>query len=265
MLPKPAAKLQHAARWQFAGGGSAQRFMRQANILCYVLNRGSRAMYSVTEMQGQSGLLHKSGTVEINSEYVTRKKPVWLVLLKLAGVAAMVAVGAAIGVPTLLEFEFPLWQAIAITVGGMMVYMGVAFFLRPEANTDNLGWGGGLANDPFQSSDNVNRFLWKLHCALGPGRFTAETLLDLCVLIGVARGAEIVDTAPPAEHFTPGTVALITPSVVPTKRGSSGDFDASQPIAPLDPNRFALSSANSVTEIIQRDSRRFSNPPPAAG
>ena len=53
-------------------------------------------MFSLFEVQGQSSLLHKSGTVEINTEYRTEKKPVWLVLLKLLGVAAMVAVGAAI-------------------------------------------------------------------------------------------------------------------------------------------------------------------------
>src|SRR5207244_3106206 len=123
-------------------------------------------MFSLLEMQGQSSLLHKTGTVEINTEYYTEKKPAWLVLLKLLGVAVMVAVGAAIVMPTLLELEFPLWQAVAITAGAMMVYTGVAFFVRPEADTDNLGWGGGMMNDPFQSSDNVNRLLWRAQCVL---------------------------------------------------------------------------------------------------
>jgi len=132
-------------------------------------------MVSFTEMQGQSNLLHKSGTVEINTDCYRQRRPAWLVLLKLLGVAAMVAVGFGIGLPSLLEFEFPLWQAIAITAAVMFVYTTIAFFIRPEPNTDNLGWGGGVANDPFQYSDNVNRFLWKAHCLLGPGRFTAET------------------------------------------------------------------------------------------
>jgi hypothetical protein len=50
-------------------------------------------MVSFTEMQGQSNLLHKSGTVEINTDCYRQRRPAWLVLLKLLGVAAMVAVG----------------------------------------------------------------------------------------------------------------------------------------------------------------------------
>src|SRR5436190_4306393 len=181
-------------------------------------------MFSLFEVQGQSSLPHKSGTVEINTEYHTEKKPVWLVLLKLLGVAAMVAVGAAIAMPTLLELKFPLWQAVAITLGGMMVYTGIAFFFRPEPNTDNLGWGGGMMNDPFQYSDNVNRFLWRAHCVLGPGRFTAETLLDTCVLLGIVRGDEVAGGSGCEQGFAGGSPI------------AGGAFDASRPIAPLDPN-----------------------------
>jgi hypothetical protein len=212
-------------------------------------------MFGFGEFQRGTGPFEKTGTVAINTEYHTGKKPLWLLGLKMLGVAAMVAVGAAIAVPTLLEFEFLLWQAIAITAGAMFVYTGISFFFRPEPNTDNLGWGGGMANDPFQSSDNVNRFLWKLHCVLGPGRFTAETFLDTCALLGLAKGDE-VENVQAAETFA--AVGVASPS--------SG-FDARRPIAPLDPNRFALSSANSVTERIQRDSQRYgtSNSPSAAG
>ncbi|HMC10420.1 MAG TPA: hypothetical protein VKH44_03985 [Pirellulaceae bacterium] len=189
-------------------------------------------MFSLFEVQGQSSLPHKSGTVEINTEYHTEKKPVWLVLLKLLGVAAMVAVGAAIAMPTLLELNFPLIQAVAITLGGMMVYTGIAFFFRPEPNTDNL-------------SDKVNRFLWKAHCVLGPGRFTAETFLDTCALLGIVKGNEVASHGGP-EQGLGGAGPLV-----------AGSFDATQPIAPLDPNRFAQSSGNFVAGQIQLDSQRF--------
>jgi hypothetical protein len=201
-------------------------------------------MFSLTELRGQSSLLHKSGSVEINTEYHTRRKPLWLVTLKLLGVAAMVAVGAAIAVPSLLEFEFPLWQAIALTAGAMLVYTGISFFFRPEPNTDNMGWGGGMANDPFQYSDNINRFLWKAHCVLGPGRFTAETLLDTCAVLGFAKGDEVAGDNSLFAHGLGG--------------GDAG-FDASQPIAPLDPNRFTHSSANFVAGQIQLDTQRYLN------
>jgi hypothetical protein len=208
-------------------------------------------MFSFSEMQGQSSQLHKSGTVGLNTEYQTRKKPAWLVLLKLLGVAAMVAVGAAIVLPTLLEFKFPLWQAIAITAGGMLLYTGIAFFIRPEPNTDNMGWGGGMANDPFQYSDNVNRFLWKAHCVLGPGRFTAETLLDTCALLGLAKGNEIADERVQQEAG-PGRIGRAT---------VANSFDFTRPITPLDPNRFNQSSANFVAGQIKLDSQRYLNNP----
>jgi hypothetical protein len=202
-------------------------------------------MFSLLEFQGQSSLLHKSGTVELNTDYAAAKKPIWLVALKLLGVAGMVAVGAAIAMPTLLEFKFPLWQAIVITAGSMMVYTGLAFFFRPEANTDNLGFGGGGMNDPFQYSDNVNRFLWRAHCVLGPGRFTAETLLDTCVLLGIAKSEDAVT---PGEHSdSPGGPRMHLPDA----------FDATHPIAPLDPNRFSKSSGHFVVSQIQLDSQKY--------
>ena len=205
-------------------------------------------MFSLLEFQGQTSL-DKSGTVEIVTDYHAGRKPVWLVLLKLLGVAAMVAVGAAIAVPTLLEMQLPLWQAIAYTAGGMMVYTGIAFFIRPEPNTDNLGFAGGGMNDPFQYSDNINRFLWRAHCVLGPGRFTAETLLDTCTLLGIAgRGEAPSDT-------TTGAQTPICPKAGPMPSA----FDATRPITPLDPNRFAQSSGNFVVSQIQLDSQRYAS------
>jgi hypothetical protein len=198
----------------------------------------------------------QTGSVGLGSDYHASRKPLWLIALKLLGVAAMVAVGAAIAVPTLLELNLPLWQAIAYTAGGMCAYMAIGHFIRPEPNTDNLGWGGGLGNDPFKSSDNANRFLWRLHCLLGPGRFTAETFVDVFAFVGFAKGDE---EQPAAERPAEAMVGF-TPS------SDSGGFDPTRPIAPLDPSRFALSSANSVMEKIQRDSQRYTvgSPPPAA-
>jgi hypothetical protein len=209
-------------------------------------------MFSLFEVQGNSKLLHKSGTIEINTDYYAERKPVWLVFLKLLGVAAMVAVGAAISIPTLLELKFPLVQAVAITLGGMMVYTGVAFFFRPEPNTDNLGIGGGMMNDPFQSSDNVNRFLWKAHCVLGPGRFTAATFLDICALVGLIKSDELADSSGGNGTGFAGPLA-------------AASFDATKPIAPLDPNRFAQSAGNFVAGQIQLDSQRFFGASHASG
>lgn len=146
-------------------------------------------MFSFTELRGQSSL-DAHGTVRWNTTYVSGKKPLWLVALKLAVLAGMVGLATAILVPLLVQI-LPLWKAAAATIGILLIYIGVAFFCRPECNGDNMGWFGGMANDPFQYSDNINRFLFQLHMLLGPGRFAAETMLDTCALMGLARGAEV--------------------------------------------------------------------------
>jgi len=210
-------------------------------------------MFSPSEFQGQSSQLHKSGTVEVSTVFYRNKRPTWLVLLKLLGVAAMVAVWFAIAMPSLVQWNFPLWQAIAIATGVMVVYTGIAFVFRPEPNTDNMGWGGGMMNDPFQSSDNVNRILWRLSCCLGPGRFTAETLLDLLVLLGAIKSGDDAGRAPSVSQ---GAASNPSPP---------GTFDPTQPIAPLDPNRFAQSSANFVAGQIQLDTQRFLKPSAGEG
>lgn len=185
-------------------------------------------MYSITELRGQSHLLDKHGEVEIVTEYYTRKKPAWWVLVKLMGVAAMVAVGYGIGLPTAMQY-LPLWQAVAAVAGLMLVYIGIAFFFRPDPNTDNMGWLGGGMNDPTQYSDNINRLLWKLHCILGPGRFTSETLLDACVLIGLAKGEEVIENS--ADELADS---------VSSSNPASESFTAT---IPLQANRFEMPSS----------------------
>jgi hypothetical protein len=202
-------------------------------------------MFGLTELQGQSSLLHKSGTVEFNTDYVTRKKPAWLVLLKLLCVAGMIAIGYGITVPTFLELKFVLWQAFVLGTAAMMLYTGVAFFIRPEANTDNLGLSGGMGNDPFQTSDNVNRFLWKAHCFLGPGRFTSETLLDFCVLIGLAGGEEVQHDVEQETEIAEECAALLATA-----------FDATRPIVPL-------ASAAPMTPASALSPDRFDQRPPS--
>lgn len=114
-------------------------------------------MFSWHEYAGRASY-HKTGVIEINAHYYTRRKPAWLILSKLLGLAAMVAVGFAIAVPTLRSY-LPMWQVISLIAGVMFIYTGIAFFVRPEPNGDNMGLLGGM-NDPFQYSDNINRGLW---------------------------------------------------------------------------------------------------------
>jgi hypothetical protein len=153
-------------------------------------------MFSFTEYRGQSSL-DKHGKVEIQSDFFRLKRPAWLVALKLVGVLVMVAVGFALTLPFIHEHcpKLPQWKAIIGVSAAMILYTAVAYFVRPETNGDNLGWLGGSMNDPTQYSDNINRLLWNAHMVLGPGRYTAESLLDACILVGLVEGADPLDPA----------------------------------------------------------------------
>jgi hypothetical protein len=151
-------------------------------------------MFSFTEFSGQTSL-DKHGSVEICTSLCRRRRPAWIVCLKILGVAAMIAVGFAIAVPTLKEQapHLPMWKGCIGISAAMLLYTAIAFFIRPEANGDNMGWLGGSTNDPTQYSDNINRMLWKAHMILGPGRFTAETIFDTCVLVGLVGGEHVIE------------------------------------------------------------------------
>lgn len=181
-------------------------------------------MFSVTQIPGQSNLPYASGTVEFNTNYVVARKPAWWVLLKLLCVFGMVTIGYGITVPTFLEYKFPLWQAIALATGAMVVYTAVAFFVRPDANTDNLG-------------STVNRFLWKAHCFLGPGRFTSQTLLEFFVVLGVKSRHDADDAVDLPEQFLLATTLETAQAITPVT-GSSMSAGT------LSPGRFETSTPN---------------------
>ena len=59
------------------------------------------------------------------------------------------------------------------------LYTVAGYYIRPEPDTDNLGWFGGLMNDPFQYKDNINRQLLFLMVLLLPGRALAEGVIAI--------------------------------------------------------------------------------------
>jgi hypothetical protein len=139
---------------------------------------------SYLEWWGESIQRQPRGSLEFSGQYQPGLRPLWLILLKWLGVCAMVAVGFGIALPSLMPI-LPLWKAIGLSGGLMLIYCGIAFFCRPEPNMENMGWGGGLMDDPTQISDDINRSLWNLHCFLGPGRFVTSTVLETAAWVGI--------------------------------------------------------------------------------
>jgi hypothetical protein len=68
-------------------------------------------------------------------------------------------------------------------------YCGIAYSVTPRPNYDNIGWAGGLVDNPFRYSDDMNRMLVGLLVFLWPGRFITVGLRDL---FQQARGRRIM-------------------------------------------------------------------------
>jgi hypothetical protein len=66
-------------------------------------------------------------------------------------------------------------------LGGVAVYLLAGWTFRPIPDTGNMGWLGGLVDNPFRFSDDINRFLIFLKIFMFPGAFAADTFFDFAV------------------------------------------------------------------------------------
>ncbi|MGZ3853171.1 MAG: hypothetical protein ACXVBX_10310, partial [Flavisolibacter sp.] len=61
-------------------------------------------------------------------------------------------------------------------------YLLLAYFLTPRPDTSNVGFAGGLVNDPFRISDDANRLAVFFYLFLLPGKlivFAMQTAYHL--------------------------------------------------------------------------------------
>lgn len=81
-------------------------------------------------------------------------------------------------------------RTLAIANGVLLVYLLIAYFLHPDPNTENYGWQGTWYDDPLTFSDDFNRFLFSVQVFLWPGRFLAESIVDMIQLLIRPRGGK---------------------------------------------------------------------------
>nr|WP_315024898.1 hypothetical protein [uncultured Aminipila sp.] len=60
----------------------------------------------------------------------------------------------------------------------MIVYSVAGYFIIPRPDYSNVGLLGGLINNPFRISDNINRMLVFILIILIPGRLISTTVLS---------------------------------------------------------------------------------------
>jgi len=126
------------------------------------------------------------GNIDVNTEHIAQRSG-WVVLMKALLASAVVGLMAAMA-----TYTIPLegWNLVASVSGSILIYVGLAFFVVPRPNADNLGWMGGMMDDPFRFSDDRNRWLLNMAILLAPGQFVAGTVLDVAAMFGVSSQGE---------------------------------------------------------------------------
>jgi hypothetical protein len=100
-------------------------------------------------------------------------KRIWIVLFSILG----------LGIFALLT-----WQALSaddgvISFTAITSYLLVSYLVTPKPDMTNMGWLGGLINNPFRVSDNYNRFLFFLSAVLIPGKLVVFAVQSIYKLV----------------------------------------------------------------------------------
>jgi hypothetical protein len=66
----------------------------------------------------------------------------------------------------------------AVVMAVTFFYLVVSYFVMPTPDYSNMGWFGGMADNPFRYSDDINRFLLFLQIMLLPGRVLAALVVN---------------------------------------------------------------------------------------
>jgi hypothetical protein len=133
---------------------------------------------SLLELYGEQFDPGDKGTVEISDGHITfRSKP--LILFRAIVVIVLVSAAWWLAWPYLPLEGF---QRGVLLVGVTLIYVSLGYLVRPEPNFENMGWLGGVVDNPVRYSDDINRTLLTVRILLDPGRFVAVSLVDLPLL-----------------------------------------------------------------------------------
>lgn len=75
------------------------------------------------------------------------------------------------------------WGLYLGILAGEIIYLILGFFVKAQPDTSNVGWLGGLIDNPFRISDDFNRFLFFLKIILLPGRLISVAIINFLALI----------------------------------------------------------------------------------
>lgn len=103
----------------------------------------------------------------------------WIILARAAiSVAGLTALLVWLGIP----------NGFGATLA-CLAYVLIATVLQPTPDYSNIGWFGGLMDNPFRISDDVNRLLVLFLMLLFPGRVIGSGLILLLRYLAAAADA----------------------------------------------------------------------------
>lgn len=126
-----------------------------------------------------------TGVGEIGcADFINVRKPPHIVLPKVAlSVAAIVAI---FFLACSQEYVPVNTRTITLLTAGIVGYLTIGWFIRPEPNMKNLGmYGSSRIDDPFSYDDDKNRWLLHAKMMLAPGMFAVQSFIELGTLLGV--------------------------------------------------------------------------------
>ncbi|MFP4029818.1 MAG: hypothetical protein ACLFWL_18725 [Candidatus Brocadiia bacterium] len=115
------------------------------------------------------------------------RKPIhkrWAVFVRFAVAVILLGVGFYLLFAYAVE---PTNKSVALALAVAFFYLFIAYLIRPAPDMENIGWCGGLFDNPFRYSDDINRTLLSLKLILMPGRLIAAALVDMVILVANAN------------------------------------------------------------------------------
>lgn len=116
------------------------------------------------------------GTVDITKR--EKEKRIGILIVK-----TILSIASVMGIYYLIYgISFHIKELLLFVVV-MIVYSALGYFILPRPDYSNVGWLGGVFDNPFRISDDINRMLVFILIILIPGRLISTTVLSWIELI----------------------------------------------------------------------------------
>lgn len=121
-----------------------------------------------------------TGTIEQHTKRSTGQPPAQVILFIILALVVLAIPFYLAGFPFNFQQNAGLYAGILV---GEIIYLLLSYFINAQPDTSNIGWMGGLIDNPFRISDDINRLLIFLKIILWPDRFISVAILNFINLL----------------------------------------------------------------------------------